>query len=118
MKLKACVMLCKKCQKWTAYKSTKGGVKRIDTICKVCGSRIRHTHRPRPFTRFQGIKLRYGSIGSGGYQSFSSILDLIPIYDDKNPNKMASRMNKDIQRRKGRMMGFRDEEISSKLSEE
>jgi len=118
MKLKACVMLCKKCKKWTAYKSTKGGVERIDTICKICGARIRHTHRPRPFTRFQGVKLRWGVRGKGAYQSFSSILDLIPIHDNKNPNKMASKLNKDIQKRKGRMMGFRDEEIRSRLSEE
>ena len=104
MKVKACIMRCKKCRKWTAYKSSKGGVERIDTICKVCGARIRHTHRFKPYTMFQGVKLYYG-IGKGGYQRFSSIIDII-VCNNENPNVLASFMNQQEQKRKARMMGF------------
>ena len=97
-------MRCRKCRKWTAYKSTKGGVERIDTICKVCGARIRHTHRFKPYTMFQGVKLYYG-IGKGGYQRFRSIIDII-VCNNENPNFLASFMNKQEQKRKALMMGF------------
>jgi hypothetical protein len=110
--IEACIMLCARCRKWTSYKSSKGGVKRIDTVCKVCGARIRHTHRPKPYTTFQNVKLRWGHIGSGGYQSWSSIRDLIVVYNPNQVHKLASKMNKEIQKRRGKLMGFNTDTLS------
>lgn len=107
--INACVMLCARCRMWTSYKSSKGGVKRIDTICRVCGSRLRHTYKNKPYTIFQGVKLRYAPIGKGGYQSWNSILDIIPVYAE-NPHELASLLNKKLQSRKAKMMGFDFEE--------
>ena len=95
--VEAAMLLCAKCKWWTAYKSTRGGVNRIDTICRVCGARLRHTHRPRAYSTFQGIKLAYGPIGKGGYQRYRSVLNCIIV----NPNKvmrLVSTRNKKIQR--------------------
>lgn len=95
----ACIMLCTRCRRWTSYKSNKkGGVKRIDTVCRVCSARIRHTHHPHAFTTFQGVKMRWGASGSGTYQSWSSIKDLIQC-NPKEIHKLASEKNKRIQER-------------------
>jgi hypothetical protein len=104
MRVEACVMLCTKCRQWTSYKSSKGGVKRIDTQCKVCGVRLRHTHNPKPFTTFQNTKMRWGRVGSGGYQTWSSIKDLIQC-NPNECNKLASEMNKRIQERRAKVDG-------------
>tara|TARA_Y100000401_G_scaffold102852_1_gene93448 strand:+ start:292 stop:573 length:282 start_codon:yes stop_codon:yes gene_type:complete len=82
-------------------------------VCKVCGARIRHTHRPKPYTTFQNVKLRWGHIGSGGYQSWSSIRDLIIVDNPKYVHAMARFRNLEIQRRKGAAMGFDVDTLST-----
>lgn len=97
--------MCARCGRWTAYRATKGGQKRIDTVCRVCGARMRHTHRPQPFTQFQGVKMRWGLRGKGSYQSFSSVKDLIQC-DPKVAAKLARRKNIAIQKAIAKRDGF------------
>lgn len=84
------------------------GVKRIDTICKVCGARLRHTHRFQPFSTFQGVKTYWGNIGKGGYQRYRSVKELIRCSDSNN---MARLYNQNIQRKIAEKDGVNLDEI-------
>jgi hypothetical protein len=44
MKIERALLLCARCGNWSGWISrTKGGVKRIDTICSCCGARLKGT---------------------------------------------------------------------------
>lgn len=117
-KIRAALLLCARCRWYSSYRATKGGVKHIDTICRVCGSRLRYTHRGQPFTLFQGVKLRWGSKGSGAHNRSRSVLDCVPC-EPKKVHKMAAERNRlkqiAIAKRDGVEIkyddGFDDEEV-------
>ena len=56
---KAGVLLCRQCGWCSAWRSRKkGGQKTIDTPCRVCGARLRHTFSPDPDRNWSHYKGR------------------------------------------------------------
>jgi hypothetical protein len=96
--MKAALLLCSTCKWWTGYRATKGGQKRIDTICRVCGARLRYTHRPQGWAwGFKTVAPHYAK-GSGNHNKSQSVSVAIET-EPKRVMKEASERNKLIQRR-------------------
>ena len=75
MKYKRALLKCRKCGKWSAWISrTKGGVKAIDTRCRCCRARLRHTERRDESSN------KYGP-GRGAHNRQTSVAQFEPTRD-------------------------------------
>ena len=95
-KIKAAVLKCAKCKWYTGFKSSKGGVNHIDTICGVCGRRLRYTRRWHDLRELKTVAPAYAK-GSGAHNRTNSVsrIRFVPAGVVKLE---ASKMNKDLQR--------------------
>lgn len=103
MKIERAVLLCARCRQFTGWISrTKGGVKRIDTRCSVCGARLKGT--PHFFRDRSRSKMGAYHPGRGAHNRTQSIARLI-IYDTKVNVKLKAsennRRNRSLQLAKG-----------------
>ena len=60
-------------------KVSNGGVNRIDTICSVCGARLKHTERPQGWRWMMKTVSPANAKGSGGHNQQVSVLNCIPF---------------------------------------
>lgn len=92
MKIERALLLCAKCRKWSGWISrTKGGVKRIDTRCSPCGSRLRGTP-----DYWRDIDRQYRNSyrkGRGAHNRSESISKLIPVNDNVPVKRLAGFYN-------------------------
>lgn len=97
--IRAAVMLCRQCRFWTSYKSSKkGGVKEIDTLCRVCSARLRYTYRPLGWTWEFATVAPAHAVGSGGHNKSTSVCAILQVNpEEHNPHELASERNKQIQ---------------------
>jgi hypothetical protein len=87
MKYKRALIKCRHCGKWTGWISrTKGGVKAIDTKCRCCHRRLRHTER-----RDEGSN-KYGP-GRGAHNRSSSVIAFEPTREDVDVCRLAAKRN-------------------------
>jgi len=98
------LLRCRRCGWWTGYKSTKeGGVKHVDTICCVCGARLRHSERHHSWTWRQKTTSTYSAQGSGMHKKYKSSVDSARCgssgdVSKHEVSKLAAKLNRDLQR--------------------
>lgn len=87
VKYKRALIKCRHCGKWTGWISrTKGGVKAIDTKCRCCHRRLRHTERRDEESN------KYGP-GRGAHNRSSSVIAFEPTRDDVDVCREAAFRN-------------------------
>jgi hypothetical protein len=102
--LHAALLNCNRCGWWTGWKSSKErGVKRIDTICGVCGCRLRHSERRPTWTWEQKTIAPANASGSGFHRKDRSSVSRARTISDPSVTyrfikKEASKKNKEIQK--------------------
>ena len=90
MKYRRALIMCAKCKRWSGWISrTKGGVKRIDTRCSCCGSRLRHTEHPDRARQYVNCYRP----GRGAHNRSQSVLKFIPCTSDFDVKREAGRRN-------------------------
>jgi hypothetical protein len=97
MRISRALLLCNSCRSWSGWISrTKGGVKRIDTRCSVCGARLKGTP-----DYFRDTKRQYRHAyapGRGAHNRGQSIKRM-QVFDGNEPvKKMASERNRSQRR--------------------
>ena len=95
-KIKAAVLKCAKCKWYTGFKSSKGGVNHIDTICGVCGRRLRYTRRWHDLRELKTVAPAFAK-GSGAHNRSNSVSS-IRFVPPGVVKLEASKMNKALQR--------------------
>lgn len=108
-RIKAALLKCAKCGWWTGFKSSKGGVIQIDTICGVCSRRLRHTERRDRNRQYINCYRR----GRGAHNRTQSVSRCI-LSSPSSVKKDASRLNKSRQRSIALHFGVDLEKILSK----
>jgi hypothetical protein len=90
MKYRRALIMCAKCKRWSGWISrTKGGVKRIDTRCSCCGSRLRHTEHPDKDRQF----INCYRPGRGAHNRSQSVFKFIPCTSNIDVKREAARRN-------------------------
>ena len=84
--MSAFILQCAKCRWFHAYrvnlkkkKPSNGGVIRIDTVCSVCGARLKHTERPQGWRWMMKTVAPAHAVGSGGHNQQVSVLRCMKI---------------------------------------
>lgn len=94
-KIEAALLSCIRCKYFTAYRSRKkGGVHMIDTLCRVCGSRLRHTARYQNYWTLQGVVLGFRQ-GPGGHNVSRSVGNVIRCKPSE-VNRLCAERNRSI----------------------
>jgi hypothetical protein len=93
MRIERALLLCARCGNWSGWISrTKGGVKRIDTICSCCSARLKGTP---DYFRDRGRQfINSYRPGRGAHNRGESIKRLIVMDSKVNVKLKASEMNR------------------------
>lgn len=112
----AFILQCNRCKWFHAYRvnrrtsrGERGGIYRIDTICSVCGARLRHTQRRHGWRWNLKTVAPANAKGSGGHNQQTSVLTVIPSIRS-NVYVETRRLNKERQRRMAERDGMVIEE--------
>lgn len=103
MSITHALLRCARCGWWTGYKSSKkGGVTHVDTICCVCGARLRHSERRGPWRwKSKTVAPAYAK-GSGFHKKGGSVMSArcgsSGTMSKHEMSVEASKLNRDLQR--------------------
>lgn len=115
IKTESAALRCSTCRWWTGYDSTKGGVINIDTVCSVCGSRLRHTRTYQGW--IWGLKTvapAYAQ-GSGAHNRSRSVIQTV-ITPKGQGKKRASYLNREHMKRQAARDDIDLEDVEGQFS--
>jgi hypothetical protein len=100
---RAGVLLCRQCGWFSAWRSRKkGGQRTIDTPCRVCGARLRHTFSPDPnrprksITHGRGAHTRRKSVSRAWQCSPKEVMKYASDLNKRRQLQLAKRDGVDL----------------------